>query len=152
MPSAIRPLLATCALAVTVAACGGTPSQVDNPTRGQPSTDSAATRNDTVHVTLGAERTLDDGRIAIRFVELVNESRCPANAMCIHQGDATVKLRVTAGTSSREAELNLNKEPKSVTFGGYAISTSELQPYPGTYDDADPRKPVPYVVLRVVRQ
>ena len=60
------------------------------------------------------------GGIQIRFVELVDDSRCPTDTNCIWAGNAKIKVRVTKNGRSKDLELNTGMEPKDVAFAGYA--------------------------------
>jgi hypothetical protein len=82
------------------------------------------------------EVTLQQGKNAsivegvnVRFVAVTGDSRCPADALCIQGGDAIVKLQVTSGKDTREAELHTgNMRP--VASGDLTIELVQLVPYP----------------------
>ena len=106
---------------------------------------------DTLEIPVGTEHPADGGRIAVRFLARLTESRCPANAMCVWQGDASVRLRVRVGTKTAETVLHTGVDPGSFTFEGYVISIVGLFPYPGTYPEDSPA-PAPKVLLAVARE
>lgn len=109
-----------------------------------------AALDDTLHIPLGAERTADGGRVAVRFVAKVNDSRCPANAMCVWAGDASVRLVVRSGGATRDTVLHTNLEPRAVAVGAYTVTVPGLLPYPGTYPEGSPPHP-PIVIVRIAR-
>ena len=106
---------------------------------------------DTLEIPAGTERTLDGGRIAVRFLARLSEERCPANVMCVWQGDASVHLRIRVGTKVSETVLHTGVDPRSHIFDGYVFTIAGLFPYPGTYP-ADAPAPSPSVLLAVARR
>ncbi len=66
----------------------------------------------------------------VRFLGVQNDSRCPMNALCIQQGDATVRLDISGGgASQRTYDLTVNAG-KSALHGALTIALEQLQPYP----------------------
>jgi hypothetical protein len=76
-------------------------------------------------VAYGESVTLPDGSV-LEFVEVVEDSRCPADAMCIWQGRAVVAFEMN-GERFKVAFLG---EPASVEVGEYTVTVHEVQPYP----------------------
>lgn len=68
--------------------------------------------------------------VRIRFVGVSGDSRCPADAVCIQGGDATVQLELLrpAGSAERLELHTGNLEP--ARYGMFTISLVELTPYP----------------------
>lgn len=89
-------------------------------------------------VAYGESITLPDGSV-LEFVEVVEDSRCPADAMCIWQGRAVVALELN-GERFKVAFLG---EPASVEVGEYTVTIHEVQPYPLA---SKPAAPSEYVV------
>jgi hypothetical protein len=84
--------------------------------------------NKEVTVAQGKTAAVVDG-VSVRFMAVAGDSRCPAGAMCIQGGDAVVKLQVTSGNDTREAELHTgNMQP--VASGNLTIALVQLMPYP----------------------
>lgn len=83
-------------------------------------------------VAYGESVTLPDGAV-IEFVEVVEESRCPADATCIWQGRAVVAFELD-GQRFKVAFLG---EPASVEVGEYTVTVHEVQPYPLASQPAD---------------
>jgi hypothetical protein len=109
----------TLALILTLAAAVG----CDNPNA--PSTP----LNTEFTLARGEARSIDDASIEIRFNGVTNDSRCPADALCVWGGDAHVNIRVNSGSNSREYVLHTG-DMKSVTHDDLAIHLVELSPYP----------------------
>ena len=86
---------------------------------------------ETVSVRLGQSRTADDGKISVKFLSIVEDSRCPMNARCVWAGNAKIKLTISKGKSAKTVELNTGTGVKTVTVSGYKFQIAELLPWPG---------------------
>jgi len=81
---------------------------------------------------IGESKAAAGGKVTVKFLEVVDDSRCPVNARCVWAGNAKIKLAVSIGKAApRTVELNSGLEPKFVTVGGYEIRFVDLSPYPG---------------------
>lgn len=71
------------------------------------------------------------GGLNVRFVSVIEDSRCPADANCVWAGNAKVRIQVKKSRGGwKTLELNSNLNPKTVTFEGYEIKLTALTPYP----------------------
>jgi hypothetical protein len=78
----------------------------------------------------GEAREIEDtGGTEVRFNGVANDSRCPADAVCITGGDAHVQIRVASGLGTREYILHTG-DMKPVTHDDLTIHLVELAPYP----------------------
>lgn len=68
--------------------------------------------------------------IKIKFVELIDDSRCPTDTNCVWAGNAKIKVRVTKNGRSKDLELNSNLAPRDVVFAGYSFKLVGLTPEP----------------------
>jgi len=83
-------------------------------------------------VPLGQEFTLKPGESAaiqstglqVSFREVVDDSRCPADVVCVWAGDAVVALEV----GSAAVELRSNSAPET-SVGAYRIRLERVEPY-----------------------
>ncbi|GAB3938058.1 hypothetical protein [Larkinella terrae] len=85
-------------------------------------------------------------------VESINDSRCPANALCVWLGNATVKFSLKNDSEVQTGELCLgqcgqqlkNRDAVTVQLGGvnYEVALSEVKPFPGTQPDGTPKEAV----------
>ena len=67
--------------------------------------------------------------LALRFLRVDGDSRCPADALCVLGGDAVVRIEIVADGQTAERELHTgNNQP--VTYGGLRIELLQLAPYP----------------------
>jgi hypothetical protein len=92
----------------------------------------AQTKPNVITLERGETKTVSKGKLSIRFVEVVEDSRCPVNTQCIWAGNAKVKIKVAKGRAAFVAhELNSNGEPNVIKTGGYEIRFSDLKSGPG---------------------
>ena len=131
----MRNVLLPAGLAVLTLSCGGGPSGPTVPL------DRAFT------LSPGESTHVEDAGFSVRFLGVFGDSRCPADAVCILGGDASVRISVTAGRASLY-ELHTGDE-RPVTHDGFTIALVQLDPYPFS---AQPIQPEDYrATLRVTR-
>ena len=134
-------------LLVAAAACssnGGTAPKAE------PSPSSAsASFDDTVRVMRSQATPVDGGRLTITYTDLA-DSRCPANAVCVWQGDAAATLRLDAGGAVAAPTLHTAIEPKAAAHAGYTVTLLRADPYPGT--EPENARLAPTLLLRVARR
>lgn len=82
--------------------------------------------NEEFNLAYGQSVTLQNTNLRIKFKEVLEDSRCPLNAMCVWAGNARIVLDVN-GTLF---ELNTNLEPRAAFYAGYKITLIRLHPYP----------------------
>ena len=75
--------------------------------------------------------TLESDGIGVRFMQVLEDSRCPTRVQCVWAGDAAVvvELAPQAGDAA-EHTLHTNVGQKSIVLGRYELSLLELSPYP----------------------
>ena len=112
-----------------------------------------------VEIGLGGSVQLPDQGIGISFDRVVEDSRCPANVVCIWAGEVVIELTVTEADTSVVVRLSLrpgshikspwvrvtNSQPGSEDI---SIRLTSLEPYPGS--DADKEGGVLTAVLEVM--
>ena len=111
----------------------------------------------------GSSATLEGGKLAITFVEVLEDSRCPADVLCAWSGQVVVALRVAAEGAEQTLELGgvtdsegvlrpqrpgLETAP-SVEVGPYTVELLAVTPYPT--HSAEPPAAAEYTVTLVVR-
>lgn len=100
-----------------------------------------AKAHETLNVRIGQTKTADHGKIKVKFISVLEDSRCPMNAECIWAGNARIKIAVSKGRGvSKIIELNTGVEPKLVTVYGYELSLQNLTPQKGAPANR-PRRP-----------
>lgn len=77
----------------------------------------------------GGSGVTNDGSVAVRYVKLVSDGRCPPRAYCFWEGDAVIAVVLhVVGLEPRSAELHTTLEPQVVVFAGYRLELLELAP------------------------
>lgn len=70
-----------------------------------------------------------DTSLRVRFDGVLNDSRCPIDAVCIQGGDAEVRL--TASNDGAPQLITLHTGSMTpVVFDGFTFTLVELTPYP----------------------
>ena len=93
---------------------------------------------------VGEEKAVSKSVVRLAFGLVVEDSRCPIDAVCVWQGNAMVELGIRAGMGpTQPIRLNTTLEPRSTVWNGIRISLLELQPAPRA---AEPTKPDAYQV------
>lgn len=145
----IAPLASLALLAVLAAACKVAPASPEGP--GASGTRDAAAAHafgDTVRIDVRQTAAWDAGRFVVTFDTLEADSRCPADAMCVWQGDAAARFRLVADGRRAGTTLHTGAEPQQVAYAGYVLRLVHVEPYPGTYDRSTaPPPPVAVVVV-----
>ncbi len=90
----------------------------------------AARQGDTVSLKIGQQRTVKPSKVRIKFLSVVEDSRCPTDVNCIWAGNAKIKVLVSTSRNSREFEINTNLGPQGNQVDGWAINLVELTPSP----------------------
>ena len=85
----------------------------------------------TINVRVGKQMKASRSKITVKFVSLIEDSRCPDDANCIQAGNATIKITVSkAGSDPITFEANTNLGAKGNVYEGYAIYLTSLTPIP----------------------
>lgn len=84
----------------------------------------------TVTVGLSKEKAIEKTRLRVKFVEFIEDSRCPVDVDCIWAGNAKIKVRVTSRGVSRVLTLNTMDTGKADIAHGYKFRLTGLTPVP----------------------
>ena len=84
-----------------------------------------------------ATTEFEDGNISITFENLIEDSRCPANAICIWEGRAVVEIKVQEEDEIAMymlATTNSLNGDSLLTFqhNDYNVKLLNVSPFPGT--------------------
>jgi hypothetical protein len=75
--------------------------------------------------------TVKGESLRIKFVEVKEDSRCPADVKCVWAGNAAARLEVSIrGRGSKSLTLNTTGNSPPLDYRGYKIRLVELSPYP----------------------
>jgi hypothetical protein len=90
----------------------------------------AAKPLETVRVQINKEKRFPKSKLSVRFVELIEDSRCPVDTNCIWAGNAKIKIRVTKNGRSQVVDLETNGPSPTVVVAGYSFKLVALTPAP----------------------
>lgn len=80
---------------------------------------------------VGQSAEVDGGQLLIHLSAVVNDSRCPADVVCVRAGDVTAVLEMTsqeAGTT--RADVKFQSDRPAVIHSTYRVVVADVQPYP----------------------
>lgn len=87
-------------------------------------------KTEEVKIRFGEQKAVTKDKIKIKFVSLVEDSRCPEGADCIWAGNAKIKIEISCSNRTETFEINTNLGVKGASFDGYAINLTSLTPAP----------------------
>lgn len=128
-------------LAVAALGAGGCGAAEPGPVAGEEFQGSpvVAAVDGRVRLAPGETARLAGGTVFLTFLEVESDSRCPIDAVCIHEGNASVAVRVRAGSGpSRTMTLGTHQEPRQVDVGGLVIRLERLEPAPRAAESTPP--------------
>jgi hypothetical protein len=113
-------------------------------------TNAAAPRlGDEFTLRVGQSASITELNLWMRFIKTVDDSRCPADALCVWEGDGAVLLEVAPlNGDSKEDTVHTSLDPHTIPLGHAELRLVHLQPYPLT---SKPIAPGDYVVTLVAR-
>lgn len=86
-----------------------------------------------IKVLINKQKIVTKNKLTIKFVSLIEDSRCPTDTNCVWAGNAKIKLQVGKGKGAAKIfELNTNLDPQTVSFAGYEIKLVNLTPQPAS--------------------
>lgn len=92
-----------------------------------------------VRLAPGETVRLGGGTAFVTFEEVSGDSRCPIDAVCVWEGNAEVRLRVSpVGGESRTVTLGTHLEPRRTEVGGWTVLLHHLGPAPSSALPIDP--------------
>ena len=82
-------------------------------------------------VTLAPGASFTTGPLTLTFIRITADSRCPGDAICISQGDATAAIETEIFGFRQAFEVSLNAPGKqTVIVGAFRVTFEALAPYP----------------------
>ena len=70
--------------------------------------------------------------IKIKFVDLIEDSRCPTDTTCVWAGNAKISVQLSKNGKKKILEMNSGISPKTVHFEVYDITLTRLTPAPAS--------------------
>ena len=107
--------------ALLMVACGESPTAPHQERLGQP-----------FELAAGQTAVLASEGLRVTFETVSNDSRCPAGATCVWEGDATAKLTMAKrGQEKSSVELHTNARfDREASYHGYRVVLESVRPYP----------------------
>ena len=92
-------------------------------------------KSETFTLRAGHQKRVARGELTIKFVNVIEDSRCPVGVNCIQAGNAKIQIKISDRRGqTKTMELSTNTDPKADRLGPYAITLVSLAPQP-TKDD-----------------
>lgn len=94
----------------------------------------------------GETKVVLGSRLNVKFLSVVEDSRCPEGTTCIWAGNAKIRIKVwKRNRKPVELELNSTLDPRVVEVMGYRVVLARLSPQTnnGTIDINETQKEVP---------
>lgn len=84
-----------------------------------------------LQVRVGKQKKFSRSKVSVKFVSLVEDSRCPEGVNCVWAGNARITVQITEpGGAGETFDMNTNLGAKGATFAGYAVNLTSLTPTP----------------------
>ena len=91
----------------------------------------AQQKPESIKVTVSKQKKAPRSKLTVKFVSLIEDSRCAEGTTCVWAGNATIKVSIKRGSDPAETfELNTNEGAKGAAYGPYAINLISLTPTP----------------------
>jgi len=102
-------------------------------------TASEAQAQETLIVKAGQQRTAAKSKLRIKFISVIEDSRCPIGVDCIWAGNAKIKVQIIGERSTKMFEFNTTLGPNGDILDGWAITLEELTPVPNAKRKTNPK-------------
>jgi len=102
-----------------------------------------AQSGESVTVNVGDSGTLAKSKLVIKFVKVIEDSRCPADVNCIWAGNAKIEVEITKGSKSKTFVLNTTGNETAANFANYSVTFTDLKPEKTTGTDGEDKKDKP---------
>ncbi|MCW5959498.1 MAG: hypothetical protein KIS76_05000 [Pyrinomonadaceae bacterium] len=84
-----------------------------------------------VSLRVSEEKSVGGDDFKIKFLSVLEDSRCPEGTNCIWAGNAKVELEIDAGANGMQKfELNSDGDPREIVFAGRTVTIVDLTPRP----------------------
>ena len=90
-----------------------------------------AQKPETLVVKRGQQRSAVNGEVIIKFVSVIEDSRCPKDVNCVWAGNAKIEVLITdKNGGSKKAVMNTTTGQLGDQYNGWAIYLTSLTPAP----------------------
>ncbi|OGF55208.1 MAG: hypothetical protein A2Z21_03050 [Candidatus Fraserbacteria bacterium RBG_16_55_9] len=82
-------------------------------------------------ISMGQTALLPTDGLSVTFKDVLEDSRCPVDVVCVWAGNAKVTLDVQqTGKATQTLALNSTLDPREAAYEGYRIRFEDLMPQP----------------------
>ena len=78
----------------------------------------------------GQTAAIDQGSVRLKFVEVLRDSRCPINAICVTAGEAVARIEISGGLNRLETHEIAAYSTKTFDTFDVTVEFPNLQPHP----------------------
>lgn len=137
--------IVTTMLALGLLGCSGsTAPEVDEPLQ------SILNAPQELTLAWGDEKPVGGSVLKVSFAQVLEDSRCPIDVVCVWAGNAVVELGIRMGMGPTfPLQINSTLEPRFADWNGVRVSLLDVLPQPRANDP--PRKEAYTVRVRVER-
>ena len=90
-----------------------------------------AQKPETLVIKRGQQRSAVNGEVILKFVSVIEDSRCPNDVNCVWAGNAKIEVLITdKHGGSKKAVMNTTTGQLGDQYNGYAIYLTSLTPLP----------------------
>lgn len=93
-------------------------------------TEMPAQKTGMVRIKVDQEKRFAKGPLFVKFVQMVEDSRCPVDTNCVWAGNAKIKIRVRGNGRTHLLTLDTNGPNQAATAEGYSLKLTGLIPEP----------------------
>lgn len=79
---------------------------------------------------IGESARVEGTSLIVTFRDVLEDYRCPVDAVCITAGNGAVALEVRAGAGGERLVLNTTEDPRESPVGAYVLRLRNLLPDP----------------------
>lgn len=95
--------------------------------------------NHTSELKINQTKSFDSGFIEVKFLSVIEDSRCPSDVTCIWEGRVTGKFSLNSNKESQVIELSPNTNKRFV-WHSYVLQLDNISPYPSSAKKISPEE------------
>ncbi len=79
---------------------------------------------------IGESTNIDEPKIIIKFIDVLEDSRCPSDVQCVWEGTVSIEINIIYEDENLGNKILNYSNLHKVSFIGYYIKYLDLSPYP----------------------
>lgn len=97
----------------------------------------------------GQQKSVVKGDVILKFVSVIEDSRCPEGVNCVWAGNAKIEVLITDKRgNSKKSIINTTTGPLGDQHNGYAIYLNSLTPHPKGNKAINPKSYIASFTIR----